>query len=95
MKNMKKRMHLITVLFSIMLMVCSCSGYLKADDNAGVANNGTETKDKDGGDARELILDGVTPGEISAIETAREDIINGDLTAAMIKLEQDGGYEAA
>ena len=92
---MKKRMLLITVLFSIMLTVCSCSGYLKADDNAGVAKNGTETEAKGGGDDRELILDGTTPGESAAIDSAREDIINGDLSAAMIKLEQDAGYEAA
>lgn len=89
---MKRRMPLITVLFSIMLTVCSCSGYLKADDNAGVAKNGTETEDKDGGVDRE-ILDGVTPGQVSAVASAREDITNGDLTAAMIKLEQGAGYE--
>ena len=98
---------LITVLSSIVLTVCSCSGYLIADDNAGVAKNGTETddnagvakngtetKDKDGGDDQELILDGVTPGEIATTHSAREDIKNGDLSAALIKLEQDGGYEA-
>ena len=95
MNNMKKKMLLITVLFSIMLTVCSCSGYLKAEDNAGVAKNGKETEDKDGGNDRGETLDGITPGEIAAIHSAREDIINGDLSAALIKLEQDGGYEAA
>ncbi len=94
MNIMIKRMLLITVLFSIMLTVCSCSGYLQADDNAGAAKSGAETGDKDGGDDRE-ILDGVTPGEIDAKSSAREDIKNGDLTAAMIKLEQDAGYEGA
>ena len=95
MNIMKKRMLLITVLFSIMLTVCSCSGYITADDNVGVALNGTGTEDKDGGDDQEMILDGITPGEIAAKNSAREDIINGDLTAAMIKLEQDAGYEGA
>lgn len=105
---MKKRMLSITILFSIMLTVCSCSGNLKADDNAdaaknatetednaGVAKNGTETEDNAGGDDREVILDGVTSGEIAAKGSARDDIRNGDLTAAMIKLEQDAGYEGA
>ena len=82
MNIMIKRMLLITVLFSIMLTVCSCSGYSKADDNAG-------------GDDRGEILDGITQGEIAATGSAREDIKNGDLTAALVKLEQDGGYEAA
>ena len=95
MNNMKNRMPLITVLFSIMLTVCSCSGDSKADDSAVVAKKGTETEDKGGGDDREDILDGITPGEIAAVDSAREDIKNGDLTAALIKLEQDGGYEAA
>ena len=95
MNIMKKRMLLITVLFSIMLTVCSCSGYITADDNVRVALNGTGTEDKDGGDDQEMILDGITPGEIAAKNSAREDIINGDLTAAMIKLEQDAGYEGA
>ena len=95
MDNMKKRILLITVLFSIMLTVCSCSGYLNADDNAGVAKNGTKTEDKNGGNDPGDILDGITPGQLTAIDSAREDIKNGDLMAALIKLEQDGGYEAA
>ncbi len=95
MNTMEKRMLLITVLFSIMLTVCSCSGYSKTDDNADVAKNGTETEGKDGVDDREEILDGITSGEIATIDSAREDIKNGDLSAAMYKLEQDGGYEAA
>ena len=92
---MKKRMLLITVLFSIMLTVCSCSGDLKADDNAGAEKNGTETEDNAGGDDPELILDGGAWGEIDAIDSARALIENGDLTAAEIKLEQDTGYEGA
>lgn len=92
---MKKRMLLITVLFSIMLTVCSCSGDLNADDNAGAEKNGTETEDNAGGDDPELILDGGALGEIDAIDSARALIENGDLTAAEIKLEQDTGYEGA
>ncbi len=91
----RRRVSVIMVLSSIMLTLCSCSGYLKADDNAGVVKNGTETEDKDGGDDRELILDGITPGQVASIDSAREDIKNKDLSAALFKLEQDGGYEAA
>lgn len=92
--NMKKWMILITVLFSIMLTVCSCSGKLNADDNAGDAKNGKETEDKDGGDDQEWILDGTTPGEMAAIDSAKELIKNGDLSAAEYTLEQGTGYEA-
>jgi hypothetical protein len=60
-----------------MLTVCSCSGYLKSDDTAGAAKNGTETEDKDGVDDQKEILDGVTPGQIAAIDSVREDIKNG------------------
>jgi hypothetical protein len=108
MNIIKKRMLLITVLFSIMLTVWSCSGNLKAEDNAGVAKNGKETEDKDGvtkngketedkdgGDDQGEILDGITPGQLSAVDSAKEDIKNGDLSAALFKLEQDAGYEGA
>ncbi len=91
----KRRGLVITVLFSIMLTLCSCSGNLKADDNTGVAKKGTETADNAGGDDRELVLDGITPGEIDAVDSAKELIKNGDLSAAEIKLEQDAGYEGA
>ncbi len=92
---MKKRILLITILFSIMLTVCSCSGNLKADDNADAAKNVTETEDNAGGDDREVILDGVTSGEIDAIDSAKELIKDGNLTAAEIKLERDAGYDGA
>ncbi|MBR6391581.1 MAG: hypothetical protein IKS16_09610 [Lachnospiraceae bacterium] len=90
-----RRGSIITVLLSIMLTLCSCSGNLKADDNNGVAKKGTETADNAGGDDRELILDGITPGEIDAVDSAKELIKNGDLSAAEFKLEQDAGYEGA
>ncbi|MCR4655517.1 MAG: hypothetical protein K5770_04715 [Lachnospiraceae bacterium] len=104
----RRRVSVITVLFSIMLTLCSCSGYLETadnagvaengtgtEDNAGVAKNGTGTEDNAGGDGREDILDGITPGEIGAVDSAKELIKNGDLSAAEFKLEQDAGYEGA
>ena len=92
---MRKRMLLITVLVGVMLAVCSCSGNLNADDKAGVVQNGAGAEDNAGGDDQKEILDGITPGQIDAVDAAREDIKNGDLTRAMIKLEQDAGYEGA